>query len=266
MRKALVLAFAVLASLALATVGRAITFGEDDNGRHQFVGALVGDFQGDTFVGCSGTLVSSTVVVTAAHCLVGLDESGITNLRMTFAEDIDLDLDGIVDPGVTTHGGTGHVPDEFGSPGSDPHDVGVFVLDSGVSLPSYGQLPTEGLLDTIDRKTARFTTVGFGLVRDDKRKGPGSLAPSPGRLMVTQGLLSLTDPWATFSMNPSTDSGGACYGDSGGPHFLGAGTSETRIIVSVTVTGDTWCRATDKTYRLDTESALDFLDDFVEVP
>jgi hypothetical protein len=36
--------------------------------------------------------------------------------------------------------------------------------------------------------------------------------------------------------------------------------------VSVTVTGDAVCKATDVTYRLDTHVARDFLDDFVVVP
>lgn len=67
-------------------------------------------------------------------------------------------------------------------------------------------------------------------------------------------------------MNPSTGNGGTCYGDSGGPHFLGAGSSETTTIVSITVTGDRFCRATDKTYRLDTASALSFLSEFVSIP
>ena len=67
-------------------------------------------------------------------------------------------------------------------------------------------------------------------------------------------------------MNPSSGSGGTCFGDSGGPHFLGAGVSETRIVLAVTVTGDRYCRATDKTYRVDTPQARSFLDDFVAVP
>ena len=65
-------------------------------------------------------------------------------------------------------------------------------------------------------------------------------------------------------MNPSTGSGGTCFGDSGGPHFLGGATSN--LLVSITVIGDAMCRATDKTYRLDTASARAFLDDFVTLP
>jgi hypothetical protein len=45
---------------------------------------------------------------------------------------------------------------------------------------------------------------------------------------------SLVDSWLKLSMNPSTGSGGTCFGDSGGPHVLGT----TDIVVSLTVTGD----------------------------
>ncbi len=40
----------------------------------------------------------------------------------------------------------------------------------------------------------------------------------------------------------------------------------SNLLVSLTVTGDAVCRATDKTYRLDTAAARDFLDDFVTLP
>jgi Trypsin len=243
-----------------------ITFGENDNGRHPFVGSLIGVTEDDEkFQLCSGALVSPTIVVTASHCLVGLEPFGIVDVQVTFAEVIDDDADGLVDPGVTLLDGTPHPHPEFGAGGgSDAHDVAVFELDApGVSLTDYGQLPTAGLLDSVDKQTARFTTVGYGTVRDDKRKGPASFELGTRRKMATQDLLSLQKAWATFSMNPSTGSGGTCFGDSGGPHLLGAGATETRIIVAVTVTGDRFCRATDKTYRIDTASALSFLDDFV---
>jgi hypothetical protein len=62
------------------------------------------------------------------------------------------------------------------------------------------------------------------------------------------------------------DDGGTCYGDSGGPHFLGAGETETNVVVSLTVTGDAVCKATDKTYRVDTQAARDFLAGFLNPP
>ncbi len=65
-------------------------------------------------------------------------------------------------------------------------------------------------------------------------------------------------------MNPSTGNGGTCSGDSGGPHFLGAGAGETDIIVSVTSWGDTYCRSTDWTARVDTQAALNFIGQYID--
>lgn len=262
-----------LALLALATAGavRAITFGENDDGRHPFVGSMVVEFQGERFQACSGTLISPTVFLTAGHCLFGNEQLGITNVWVTFDEVIDADADGTVDAGVTLRTGTGHIHPDWGFPGvggdaADPHDLAVFVLDSPVAMAAYGQLPAAGLVDRIDKRSARFTTVGYGTVRDDKTKGPHSLGLGTRRKLATQDLLSVQHAWANFSMNPSSGSGGTCFGDSGGPHFLGAGTSETRIVLAVTVTGDRFCRATDKAYRVDTPQARSFLGQFVPLP
>jgi hypothetical protein len=271
MRKVRLLALALVVGLLTTGGVQAITFGENDNGRHPFVGSLVAEFEGERVQLCSGTLVSPTVFVTAGHCLFGLEQFGVTGVWVTFDEVIDANADGIVDAGVTLRTGEGHVHPDWGFPGAggnaaDPHDLAVFVLDAPVSMAAYGQLPTAALLGGVDKRSARFTTVGYGTVRDDKTGASKSFELGTRRKMVTQEMLSLTDAWATFSMNPSTGSGGTCFGDSGGPHFLGAGASETRVVVAVTVTGDRFCRATDKTYRLDTPQARSFLDDFVAVP
>ena len=238
-RASLLTGVAVLASLAIAALGQAITFGENDNGRHPFVGSLVGEIDGTKFQWCSGTLVSPTVFVTAGHCLVGTEEAGIP-IWVTFDDVIDADADGAVDPAVTLHDGTAHVHPNWGFPGaggnaSDPHDLAVFVLDSPVNMALYGQLPTAGLLDSVDKRTARFTAVGYGTVRDDKTGGFKSFELGTRRKLATQEELSLAKAWVEFSMNPSTGNGGTCYGDSGGPHFLGVGSTETRVTVSVGV-------------------------------
>jgi hypothetical protein len=68
--------------------------------------------------------------------------------------------------------------------------------------------------------------------------------------------------WLRISMNPSTGNGGTCYGDSGGPNFLG----DTNVIAAITITGDAVCRATNVDYRLDTASARAFLADYVTLP
>jgi len=67
-------------------------------------------------------------------------------------------------------------------------------------------------------------------------------------------------------MNPVLGDAGTCYGDSGGPNFLGAGATETDIVAATTITGDFMCRATNVVYRLDTASARGFLSQFVQLP
>ena len=79
------------------------------------------------------------------------------------------------------------------------------------------------------------------------------------RNKADQEFLSLTNAWLTLSMNQATGNGGTCFGDSGGPHFL----EGTSVIASITITGDANCKATDKTYRVDTAVAQDFLSQFV---
>ena len=77
---------------------------------------------------------------------------------------------------------------------------------------------------------------------------------------------AMTPTWLRASMNASTGNGGTCYGDSGGPNFLGAGATETNIVAATTITGDFVCRATNVDYRLDTPSARAFLGQFVTLP
>ena len=82
------------------------------------------------------------------------------------------------------------------------------------------------------------------------------------RRYADQGFRSLTKSWLNLSMNPSVGSGGTCYGDSGGPNFLG----DTNLLAATTITGDFMCRATNVDYRLDTTSARSFLGQFVALP
>ena len=86
------------------------------------------------------------------------------------------------------------------------------------------------------------------------------------RYVATGGLDALNPSWLRISMNAALGNGGTCYGDSGGPNFLGAGASETNTVAGTTITGDYVCRATNVDYRLDTPSARAFLGQFVKLP
>jgi secreted trypsin-like serine protease len=268
MKAKFVLALAAAALLA-AIPAQAITFGQADEGRHPNVGALLVDFPGDdigpTLV-CSGTLIEPDVFLTAAHCVDFLPSVGVSldEVLVSFDEDVEP-----VTTSTTLFSGTAVPHPDFGEPGNDAHDVAVVLLEAPVAGVAPAQLPEVGLLDRLKRsgavKSQRFTAVGYGVAREDERGGPHSLFFDGLKRFALQSFKALQgEPWLLLSMNPSTGDGGTCFGDSGGPHFLGGETSN--LVVSLTVTGDRFCRATDKTYRLDTASAHAFLDDFVSVP
>ena len=267
-RSLLIVLLAVAALLLPAATANAITFGQPDGNLHPNVGALLADYDPDSpgpDVLCSGTLIAPTVFLTAAHCTAFLEAEGISQVWVTFAPTYDEDATttaGLFAGSYVTH-------PEFGSGGAaDTHDIAVVLLQQAPVGITPAQLPTAGLLDELQAshqlRSQTFTAVGYGTVREDKTGGPHAFFFDAIRRYALQSALNLEKAWLLLSMNPSTGSGGTCYGDSGGPHFLGG--VDSNLIVSITITGDAMCRATDKTYRLDTASAREFLDDFVTLP
>jgi len=79
-----------------------------------------------------------------------------------------------------------------------------------------------------------------------------------------QSFSALQPNWLKLSSNAALDNGGSCFNDSGAPHFYGGVTSNLTASMSIIV--DPNCRSLDKTYRLDTASARDFLGQFVVLP
>jgi hypothetical protein len=258
MRAFRILALGALTALLVSSPVGAITFGQPDGADHPNVGAMiVVGSGGQRFAVCSGTLVSPRVFLTASHCTAVLAERGLGD------HDVYVSFDEVIDGSSTLFRGTAHTnPLYTGGPESDPHDVGVIVLDDPIVGIAPAHLPTARLLDGLALKSQRFVAVGYGQVRDIKTKGSSSLGDAGSRFAVEQGFRSLTRAWLNLSMNPSIGNGGTCYGDSGGPHFLG--TSD--VVVAVTVSGDRWCRATDVDYRVDTDESRAFLAGFVALP
>jgi secreted trypsin-like serine protease len=263
-RAALGLVVALAVALSALPAG-AITFGHLDGKRHPEVGAMVVRFdRGSPFdILCSGTLISPTVFLTASHCTAYLDENGIPphNVWVTF--------DPTFDQGSALHRGTYHTNPLYGSGGaSDTHDIAVIVLDHAVTGIEPARLPRAHLLDRLQAshriQSATFTAVGYGTVDNDKTAGAQTFFFDGKRRYALQQFNALNKAWLRLSENPSTGAGGTCYGDSGGPHFLG-GVHSNRI-VALTVTGDSVCRATDVDYRVDTASARAFLGQFVALP
>jgi len=260
-RKYLLASILALLALLIAIPVSAITFGKLDGERHPNVGALViVDEDGVKDIVCSGTLIATDVFLTAAHCVDWMPAEGIDPDGVYVTFDTTFDQNSAIYPG------TYYFPPDSWHDMADPIDIAVVVLDAAITGITPATLPPENLLTEMKEdgtlKDQTFIAVGYGTVRDDKTGGPHALYWNPNRRFVEQSFLALTKAWLKLSMNPSTGDGGTCYGDSGGPHFLG----DTNKVVSVTVTGDAYCRATDVTYRLDTQVARDFLDEFVTLP
>ncbi|HEX4733515.1 MAG TPA: trypsin-like serine protease [Thermoleophilaceae bacterium] len=246
LRSALLAAFA---SLILVAPASAITDGTADGNGHPNVGGLVADqvYSDGTWIYCSGTLVSPTVFLTAAHCAEG------DRVRVTFSS--------AYQDGDKTYTGTWHADPAYNQSQSDPHDIAVVVLDRAVKGITPATLPKAGSLSSLPG-SEQFTSVGYGAY--DVTSGPGGheYLYNDVRGVATGTLNTTTQAWLKVSMNPSHGDGGTCYRDSGGPNFLGS----SDIVAATTITGDSVCRSTNVDYRLDTASARNFLAPYVALP
>ena len=240
----------VLVALTTVSPAAAITNGTPDGERHPNVGGLVAEtqFSDGTWLYCSGTLISSTVFLTAAHCAENGEQVGVT-------------FDTAYQEGDRVYLGTFEADPLYNQAQSDPHDIAVVVFDKPVRGIAPAQLPEAGSLSDLSG-TQTFTAVGYGAYEVTNGPGGHQFLYDDVRMMATGTLNSTNPSWLRISMNPSTGNGGTCYGDSGGPNFLGT----TAVIAAITITGDAVCRSTNVDYRLDTESARSFLGEYVVLP
>jgi V8-like Glu-specific endopeptidase len=240
----------LVAALASVSSASAITDGTADGNGHPNVGGLVAPtaYSDGTWIYCSGTLISPTVFLTAAHCADVSDR-----VRVTFSS--------AYQDGDKTYSGTFHGDPLYNQSQSDPHDIAVVVLDKAVKGLTPAQLPGADSLSNLPG-TQQFTSVGYGAYEVTNGPGGHQYLYNDVRGVATGTLNSITQSWLKISMNPSHGDGGTCYGDSGGPNFLG--TSD--VIAATTITGDAVCRSTNVDYRLDTQSARNFLSQYVTLP
>src|SRR4051794_18589880 len=131
MKRLFLLVVAALVGLAVAVVASAITNGQPDGNGHPEVGALLAQqaFSDGTWAECTGTLISPTVFLTAAHC-----DEGVSHVNVTFDSSY-------VSPTGTTYSGTWHADPAFGNAQGDPHDIAVVVLDNPVAGITPANLP-----------------------------------------------------------------------------------------------------------------------------
>ena len=252
--------FSFLVALSLVGPASAVTNGDLDGENHPYVGLMLAH-DGVSGWRCTGTLISPRVFVTAGHCT-----DGAIFATVYFESDVES---GIPGNGYPFNGGVNGVA--FTSPDYIPaaffvNDLGVVVLNDDVDLPEYAELVTEpGVLNAMKTKRGRqnqdFTAVGYGL----QRINPVFVEAERVRMVATPHLIQINTPGFTgdfsllLSNNHST--GGTCFGDSGGPNFIG----DSNVIGGVTSFGINGnCAGTGGVYRLDRVHDLAWLATFFD--
>ncbi len=278
MRRSLLIVLAA-ATVFVANFTRvsAVTDGKLDGNGHPAVVLLLMEVAGHPAFRCSGTLLSPTVLLTAGHCAGAPGE--FSGMRVFTESDVQAGI------GSTNHyplGGGASV--EAVSWQAHPlyptasfvlHDVGVVILEEpGVVLPAseYGVLPSANQWDAL--KTSRglkdvtFTAVGYGLQESYPTQAMFLAHNTKTRYVATPKLLQINVPGFTgdFSMllSNNANTGGTCFGDSGGPNFYGSGPTETKIVAAVTSFGINGnCAGTGGVFRMDRQNVLDFVNAFL---
>jgi V8-like Glu-specific endopeptidase len=238
----------------------AISYGQPDGNRHPNVGGLVADdwfVEGQKDLLCSGTLIAPRVFLTASHCTSYLESLGIEDVWVTFAEQFDRT------DAAALHHGVMYTHPDYPTGSGQSTDIAVVLLDQPVAGITPALLPTAGQFDRTNLLGQQFTNVGYGgqeRVKDGK--GGPAIEYRDAREFSTSTFQTLNKSFLKLSQNPTHGDGGTCFGDSGGPQFIG----DTNTLASITITGDAACRSTNVVLRLDTQIARDFLDDFVVLP
>jgi len=234
----------------------AITDGNLDGNGHPYVGLMVAsDAAGHPLWRCSGTLLSSRLFLTAGHCT----EAPAAHAEIWFAADVQSGVPQNGYPFVGDVGGSVHT-----HPNYDPNafflfDLGVVVLDQPMTMKKYGVLPQ---LDEIDRMATQrglqdvtFTAVGYGL----QEINPVFVEQLKIRMYATPKLDQINTGFTgtqslLLSNNHST--GGTCFGDSGGPNFIGS-SNVVGGVTSFGINGN--CAGTGGVYRVDRADDLNWL-------
>jgi V8-like Glu-specific endopeptidase len=275
--KRIALALVATLSLMFGTISAttAVTDGQLDGDGHPAVVLLLMEVGGQPAFRCSGTLLSPTVLLTAGHCTDNYPGSPYTGMRVFTESDVQAGI------GTTNNyplAGPNSV--EAVSWAAHPlyetapfyvHDVGIVILQApGVVLDpgQYGTLPSVNQSDAY--KTRRglnpmtFTSVGYGLQQSFPDAASWKNEASRTRYVAYPHLIQMNVPGFTgdYSMllSNNANTGGTCFGDSGGPNFLG----DTHVVAGITSFGlNGTCGGTGGVFRTDRQDVLDFIDTYL---
>ena len=233
----------VVAAAALTAVAPVLTItnGQPDGNRHPYVGLAIQFIPNTNLISvCSGSALSTTRFLTAAHCfdpalpvLVTYKNSPPYSLANDFTQ-------GTFFPN----------PD---------HDVAVIALDEPSDPGAFAALPSANLVETLPMMTD-IDVIGYGVQGFFRGGGTPQQVFLLTRYFAPARLVQ-SEHWFNFeylklTANPGQGKGGICFGDSGGPNIL----SGTNIILAVNsfVTNNN-CTGVTYSVRIDSPDVLAFI-------
>jgi secreted trypsin-like serine protease len=239
-----------------------ITYGQLDGNTHPAVVLVVMDVDGRPAFRCSGTLLAPKVVLTAGHCAGEPGE--FSGVRIFTESDVENGNNNFPFAGPNTvEAAEWHAHPDFTESAFFLHDAGVIVLTNAVKLPAgqYGRLPTVDQLDVLQPSNdTRFTAVGYGV----QRINPAFVEAELIRMRANPHLIQINTGFTgSFSLllSNNASTGGTCFGDSGGPNFLGT----SNVIAGVTSFAlNGTCGGTGGVFRLDRADVLAFVRAFLD--
>jgi hypothetical protein len=251
----------------------AITGGEPDGNGHPNVGLIL-FYMPDGRFRCTATLVSPTVLVTAAHCTKGTLGKTLVTFDSVIAEQPPSPFPVAADPAKGyTQAELEKAGYKSGVAASHPqysdftdldnwNDVGVIVLDRPVTNIAPAKIAPANYLNAYQQpklNSTIFTSVGYGTEVRKADSGPQKPTPmsypllrrwaeEPGQKLTPQ-ILQVNG-----NEHDNRGTGGTCFGDSGGPTYHGG------YVVTVTSYGYTQnCRYLDGLQRIDIKVVQDWL-------
>lgn len=265
-KKTLIALFAAIVLLAVAVApAGAVKYGDYDGDGHPYVVLLLMEVDGEPMYRCSATLISPTYVLTAGHCTSDYPEGEYSGMRVFTESDVDNGNNNYPYAGPNSVEAVRWAAHPlFETAPFFVHDVGMVELAEPIYLDEYGALPEVDSLDQLKTQRGKqdttFTSVGYGL----QWINPVFVQSDRVRMVANPNLIQINVPGFTgdfsllLSNNHST--GGTCFGDSGGPNFLG----DSNIVAGVTSFGINGnCAGTGGVFRIDRQNVLDFIDDFM---
>jgi V8-like Glu-specific endopeptidase len=235
-----------------------ITNGELDGNAHPAVVLLLMEENGEPAFRCSASLLSPTVVLTAGHCTGEPGE--FSGMRVFTESDVQNGNNNYPYAGPNAVEAIAwYSHPQFTEAQFYLHDVGVVILKKpGVQLASnqYVKLPAAGSEDGLPvGESTRFTAVGYGLQRVNAAQVTAQKIRMRANPYLVQINTGFTGPYSLLLSN-NASSGGTCFGDSGGPNFLGTSLTVAGV-TSFGLNGS--CGGTGGVFRLDKTDVLDFV-------